>query len=114
MALETGIQARIIKYLNAIPNCRAENVSGSAGQRGRSDINGCYRGRAFKLEVKSAEHDNTPSDRQVIYMRKWSRTGAVCATVYSLNDVKYLFGQYHTFSGTLYGASKRFTEYVYA
>ena len=49
---EGDIQSKILDYLNSLPHCIAENVSGNARQSGRADINACYKGVCLRLEVK--------------------------------------------------------------
>jgi len=89
MPFEKSIQSRILNYLNTeVRHCIAENVSGNVGQRGRADINGCWNGRAFRIEVKSPDHGNKASQAQIINMKKWTRAGALCMIVYSLDNVK--------------------------
>ena len=53
MGLESSFQNSVLNYLNSIPRCKAENVSGNASQSGRPDINGCFHGRMFKLKAKA-------------------------------------------------------------
>lgn len=93
MALESQIVNRILKYLNEeVKECIAEKVHGSALQSGRPDINGCWKGKSFKIEVKTPDHDNKPSKLQEINLKKWKKCGALCFVAYSLDDVKeYIF-----------------------
>lgn len=91
MGLESNFQSRTLAYLNGLPGCRAENVSGNANQSGRPDINGCYNGRMFKIELKSPDHKYQPSKKQQIELRKWANAGCVVAVAYSLDFIKYLF-----------------------
>ena len=89
MAIETTITNKILNYLNNLPNCIAEKVlGGSIGKKGKSDINGCWQGRALKIEVKTADHGNNTSLAQEIYLEKWASAGALCIVAYSLEDVK--------------------------
>lgn len=93
MAIEATITASILKYLNSLPNCVAEKVFGNAQQIGRPDINGCWNGRCFRLEVKSPDHGNQPTKIQELNLKTWSRAGAYCFTVYSLEDVKAIINK---------------------
>lgn len=86
--LEKTIQANIIKYLKSLPECEAENVHGNAFQVGRPDINACYKGRLLRIEVKTPDHGNKPSEIQRENLRKWAKAGAICFVAYSLEEVK--------------------------
>lgn len=85
---ETSFQSRALQYLNSIPGCRAENVSGNAMQSGRPDINGCYCGRMFKLELKVPDHKNTTTKKQDLELRKWAAVGAAVGVIYSMESLK--------------------------
>lgn len=86
--MESNFQSWALGYLNSILGCRAENVSGNAQQSGRPDINGCYIGRAFKLELKVPDHKNTASLKQRLNLRKWAAVGCAVGVLYSRNSVK--------------------------
>lgn len=85
---ETSIQNQVLKYLNSLPECMAENVSGNAQQSGRADINACYKGVCLKIELKDPTTGYKPSAQQLLYLKKWRRAGAVTAVCYSLDEVK--------------------------
>lgn len=85
---ETSIQSAVLKYLNSLPECVAENVSGNASQSGRADINACYKGRCIKIELKDPETGYQPTKQQLLYLAKWGAAGAITAVCYSLTDVK--------------------------
>lgn len=85
---EGGIQSKVLEYLNSLPKCMAENVSGNARQSGRADINACYKGVCLKLELKDPETGYQPTQQQLLYLKRWQKAGAVTAVCYSLNDVK--------------------------
>ena len=87
---ETNLQTRILKYLNSLPECVAENVSGNANQSGRADINGCYKGKCFKIELKDPTTGYKPSKKQLLYLERWKKAGATTGVAYSLEDVKKL------------------------
>lgn len=89
---ESSIQSSVLQYLNSIPGCVAENVSGNARQRGRADINGCYKGKCFKIELKSEDTGYKPSKQQELYLKKWKAAGAIVGICYSLEDVKEVLG----------------------
>lgn len=90
MPLESTIQAKVIKYLNSLPNCIAENVSGNSHQSGRPDINGCINGRCFRIELKSPDHGNVATKKQKHNLKKWKKAGAITGVCYSLEEVKEL------------------------
>ena len=87
---EGSIQSAVLRYLNSLPECMAENVSGNASQSGRADINGCYKGRCFKIELKDPNTGYKPTKQQILYLKKWERAGALVGIAYSLEDVKRL------------------------
>lgn len=89
---EGNIQSNVLKYLNSLPNCIAENVSGNADQAGRSDINGCYNGKCFKIELKDPSTGYKPSKRQILYLKKWENAGALVGIAYSIEDVQEILG----------------------
>jgi hypothetical protein len=91
MGLESSFQSSVLEYLNGIPGCKAENVSGNASQSGRPDINGCYKGRMFKLELKIPDHRYKASKKQELELRKWKNAGCVIGVFYSMEAVKDLF-----------------------
>lgn len=90
--LESSIQDKVLDYLNSLPDCVAENVSGNARQSGRADINGCYRGKCFKIELKSRDTGYKPSKKQLRYLQRWRNAGAIAGVCYSLDEVKELLG----------------------
>lgn len=88
--VEKSIQSKVLDYLNSLPDCIAENVSGNASQSGRADINGCYRGRAFKIELKSKDTGYKATKQQKLYIKRWEAAGAITGVAYSVEDVKKL------------------------
>lgn len=94
MGLETNLQSTALKYLNSLPGCKAENVSGNANQSGRPDITGCYNGRMFKIELKSLDTGYQPSKKQKLELRKWKNVGCAVGVVYTLSFLKYVFEQF--------------------
>ena len=91
MGREPGLQTGALKYLNGLPVCRAENVSGNASQSGRPDITGCFHGRMFKIELKSPDHGNKATTKQKIELRRWRKAGATVGVCYSLDSLKTVF-----------------------
>ena len=91
MSIEASFQSAVLKYLNGLPGCRAENVSGNANQSGRPDINGCYNGRAFKIELKSEDTGYKPSKKQELELRRWKNVGCVVGILYDMQSVRNLF-----------------------
>ena len=90
--VESVLQNKVIKYLNSLPDCIVENVSGNARQSGRADLNGCYKGKCFKIELKSKDTGYQPSKKQLRYLERWERAGALTGICYSIEDVKELLG----------------------
>jgi hypothetical protein len=111
---ETEIQRELLEYLNAIPECIAEvdkNIpvkgrsNNSKFQKNfRSDINGCIKGRSFKIEVKEVEvHEHIKRNLDSIisnpkkyqerykgqydYMQEWKIKGALVGFASSIDDV---------------------------
>lgn len=91
MGLETNFQSDVLEYLNSLPGCVAENVSGNSHQSGRPDVNGCFRGRMFKLELKTPDHGYKASKKQELNLRRWKRSGAITGVVYSSYFLKTIF-----------------------
>lgn len=91
MGFESNFQSTVLKYLNSLPGCKAENVSGNANQSGRPDITGCYRGRMFKIELKTPDNKNKASKKQYLELRKWKNAGCVIAVIYDMETLKQLF-----------------------
>lgn len=89
---ETSLQSTVLDYLNSLPNCMAENVSGNARQSGRADINACYKGKCIKIELKDPESGYQPTRQQLLYLKKWQKAGAITGVCYSLKEVKELIG----------------------
>ena len=89
--MESNFQSQVLQYLNSLPNCKAENVSGNAMQSGRPDINGCFRGRMFKLELKTPDYGYQASKKQRLELRKWKNVGCVVGVIYSMKMLYRLF-----------------------
>lgn len=94
MSLENTLQSNVLDYLNSLPECVAENVSGNASQSGRPDINGCIRGRAFRIELKIPDDRNKATKKQNLSLRRWARAGSIVAVAYSLEFVQSLFDKH--------------------
>lgn len=91
--MESNLQTSVLEYLNGLPNCVAENVSGNAMQSGRADINGCYQGRCFRIELKVPDHKNKTSLKQRLNLRRWQNAGAVTVVAYSIDFIKEVFSK---------------------
>lgn len=91
MGRESSLQDSVLSYLNKLPGCMAENVSGNANQSGRPDITGCYHGQMFKLELKSPDDGNTTTLKQDIELRRWATAGCVVGVVYSMKALRKMF-----------------------
>lgn len=89
MPLESSIVNNILKYLNnEVEDCIAEKVMGNAFQRDRADINMCWEGQLYRIEVKTPDNGNKPTKAQEINLKKWAKAGAICVAVWSLDEVK--------------------------
>ena len=91
MGFESNFQSTVLKYLNSLPGCKAENVSGNANQSGRPDINGCYKGRMFKIELKTPDNKNEATKKQFLELRKWKNVGCAVAVLYDMELLKEMF-----------------------
>ena len=91
MGHESSLQSSVLEYLNSLPGCVAENVSGNSHQSGRPDINGCYKGRMFKIELKTPDDKYQASKKQKLNLRRWRRSKAVTGVVYSMRFLKGIF-----------------------
>lgn len=91
MGRESSLQDSALKYLNSLPGCVAENVSGNSHQSGRPDINGCYKGRMFKIELKTKDNEYKASKKQKLNLRRWRRSRAIVGVVYSLDFLREVF-----------------------
>ena len=81
----------ILRALNATPGCFAEKRHGTAfGHAGAPDVAGCYRGRAFYLEVKRPGECATKI--QLIQLARRGAAGAVAAVVHSKADALAALG----------------------
>lgn len=93
MGRESNLQSTALEFLNCLPDCVAENVSGNSAQSGRPDINGCYRGRMFKIELKTPDNEYQASKKQKLTLRRWKRSGCVTAVIYSMKTLYAMFSQ---------------------
>lgn len=87
MPRESTIVNRILSYLNSLDGCVAEKVQGTALSSGKADINGCYKGRSLRIEVKTPDHGNKASKKQTINLMRWEKAGAIAVIAYNLDDV---------------------------
>lgn len=85
---ESIIVNNILNYLNSLPECVAEKLQGSAASSGKADINACYKGRSLRIEVKTPDHGNKASKRQIANLKRWEAAGAIAFVAYSVEDVK--------------------------
>lgn len=88
MPLESSITKSILEYLNSLPQCRAEKVQGSSSASGRADINACYKGHTLRIEVKTPDHKNNVSPKQIHNLNKWKKAGAITMLTYSKEAVE--------------------------
>lgn len=96
MALEKTITNSILMYLNKCGFGVSEKVQGSASCSGKPDINACYKGRSLRIEVKTQDHGNTPSEKQLLNLERWYRAGAIVMVAYNLPAVKELLHMVET------------------
>lgn len=89
---EATVVGHIRKYLSSLPNCHFEKRWGGPYSRaGLPDISGCIKGRSFQLEVKRP--GGKPTNLQLYELERWRNAGAVAAVVYSVDEVRDLFGR---------------------
>lgn len=89
MPLESTIVNSILKYLNEeVDGCIAEKVHGNRYQKGRPDINGCWKGRCFRIEVKTPDNGYKATKLQLLNLKNWKSAGAITMVAYSLADVR--------------------------
>lgn len=110
MGLEKNFQTEALKYLNGLPHCKAENVSGNAKQSGRPDINGCYCGRMFKIELKAPDNKNSASKKQSYELQRWHRAGAAVGVIYSMETLKDMMAAMELYRGVKNHASYEVQE----
>ncbi len=88
--LESTISTKIIRYLNAIPGCKAvKRHQGGANNRGDADIFGCINGRHFEFEVKRRNKKLTLL--QLTKQKEWEIVGSIVGRVESIDDIKLIF-----------------------
>lgn len=91
--LEASRSAAIIKYLNALPRCKAVKRHQTGwNKKGEPDISGCINGRHFELETKRPKKKPTILQQQRI--REWLEAGAIAGRVESVTDTKALFREF--------------------
>lgn len=83
---ESSFQSSALKYLNSLNKCCAENVSGNPQQSGRPDINGVYKGRSFRIELKIIGYK--PTMKQMINLLRWFESGSAICVAYNIWDVQ--------------------------
>lgn len=68
---ESELTRNIVRDLNKIPNCFAFRVHGGPHQRkGTLDINGCFRGEFFAIEMKLPGKEKNLTEIQAATIRK--------------------------------------------
>lgn len=73
---ETNVTAKLIKHINALPQCFARKRHGGAYTSGDPDIHICFRGVTIFIEMKLMAGEL--SDLQAVMMQRWQNAGAVC------------------------------------
>jgi hypothetical protein len=90
---ESALTASILRRLAREPECYAVKRHGSAwGRRGEPDVYGCYRGRAFVLEVKAPGRAGTLTVLQGRALAAWRAAGAISAVVESVEEALQALG----------------------
>ena len=85
---ETIITRKILKHLNAIPECRAIKLHMSQfGQRGTPDILCCRDGQTVFFEVKTPKRKKRFTPMQGKQFRDWRTAGAECHLVTGIEDL---------------------------
>lgn len=102
MPLESSITKSILEYLNSLPQCRAEKVQGSSSASGRADINACYKGHTLRIEVKTPDHKNNASPKQIHNLNKWKKAGAITMVLYSKGSLEKLLEHVGKDTGVTY------------
>lgn len=102
MSIETTITHNIMDYLNSMSGVIVEKVKGTAESAGRADLNGCYHGTSFRIEVKTPDNKNKPSKAQLLNLWKWHKAGAITMVVYSLEAVQWAFNEWDETNGKPY------------
>lgn len=86
---ESDITKSVITWLKDQPNTYAWKVfSGSMGENGHPDVDGCSNGRSIKIEMKRPT--KRPTSIQMARLRQWRETGAVVGWATSLDHVQQL------------------------
>jgi len=77
--LESTLQARILRKLNAVPGCKAIPLCCPPCEVGTPDIVGCYRGHFFAIEVKVGKNKSTPIQHKRLLDWAYARATATIA-----------------------------------
>jgi hypothetical protein len=86
---ESAVQRAVMTYLNSLPECKVRKLHGTKfGKDGEPDLYGCYRGRAFFIELKRPGGKAT--HLQSLALAEWARTGAITGTCTSVAEVRKL------------------------
>lgn len=84
--MEKNIVNSVMKYLNSLPECKAEKRHGSGyGKRGEPDISACYKGQRIEIEVK--QPGKKPTKLQEKRLREWGKAGAVAVWADKVENV---------------------------
>ena len=87
MPKESGIQSRIVAYLNSLPRALFE-VRGPGSPVGAPDIFGCIEGWHVEIEVKTPSKDSRLGSKQAYELARWDETGAHVLVARSVDEVK--------------------------
>jgi len=87
MGREKPIADRLVVNLNNLPYCIAENIMGTNASKDRPDINGCYKGRSFRIEVKSEDTGYKQSAGQSMDIKRWKKAGCIAVIAKTWQEV---------------------------
>jgi hypothetical protein len=91
--LESTRSDRIVKFLNIMPDCKAEKrVQKGFSRKGDADIFGCIRKFHFELEVKKPKKTLTVLQKE--RRNEWHKVGAITGRVENIDDVREVFKQH--------------------
>ena len=83
---EALLVRRILKALRQAGAVAVKYHGSAFGTAGTPDILGCFRGRAFALEVKLRGREKTVTPLQAKRLREWRTAGAVAEVVTSVEE----------------------------
>ncbi len=92
-ALESSIKAKILAYLNSLPQTKMQIRHQSGfNKKGDPDITGCIQGRHAEIEIKKPKKRCTKL--QARRLQEWIEVGAIAGRATSVDDVKAILRIY--------------------